>query len=137
MDIFFDTSALAKRFVREKGSDRVNNLFHRSADIWVSILCLPEVFSALNRLKREARIREEQYQEITKVILDEFKVFKICEVTPAVVAHSVLLLEKYPLRALDSLHLASALSVKKVSFVTSDARQLKVARSLHLKVIEV
>jgi predicted nucleic acid-binding protein len=137
MRIFFDTSALAKRYVRENGSDAVNELFAHSKGICVSIICLPEMFSALNRLRRERAIDHDQYNEIKSTILAEFRNFQICELAPGTVAQAVSLLEQYPLRALDALQLACALHLKNIMFVSSDQQQMKVARSLRLKVKEI
>lgn len=137
MKIFLDTSALAKRYIREKGSELVNDLFAHSKSINVSMLCMPEIFSALNRLKRESAIDGPQYQQLKQKILDEFQGFEVGELTPDVIARSVSLLEEYALRASDALHLSSALQIKGTTFVTSDVQQLKVARSLHMKTVEV
>ncbi len=137
MKYFFDTSALAKRYVREKGSDAVNHLFATSKNVVVSMLCMPEIFSAVNRLRRDKSIDAVQYAQLKDEILQEFPNFEVCELSPEVIGRSVTLLEEYSLRALDALHLASALHVKPVVFVSSDKEQIAVARAIHLKVIEV
>ena len=137
MKVFFDTSALAKRYVREKGSDAVNHLFGTSKNVVVSMLCMPEIFSAVNRLRREKYIDTVQYAQLKDAILQEFQDFEVCELSPEVIGRSVTLLEEYSLRALDALHLASAMHVKPVVFVSSDKEQIAVARDMHLKVIEV
>lgn len=137
MKYFFDTSALAKRYVREQGSDAVNHLFGTSKNVVVSMLCMPEIFSAVNRLRREKYIDTVQYVQLKNAILREFQEFEVCELSPEVIGRSVRLLEEYSLRALDALHLASAMHVKPVVFVSSDKEQIAVARGIHLKVIEV
>lgn len=137
MKVFFDTSALAKRYIQEKGSEAVNDLFGPSKKIVVSMICMTEVFSAINRLCREKHINTTQYVQLKDAILQEFQQFEVCEISPEVIGRSVTLLEKYSLRALDALHLASALHVKPVVFVSSDIEQIAVARDLRLKVIVV
>jgi hypothetical protein len=47
------------------------------------------------------------------------------------------LLEEHPLRAMDALHLACALSYQADSFVSADHRQLSAARKAGLKVVDV
>lgn len=137
MNTFWDTSALAKRYVHEKGSEDVNKLFGSSQKIVVSMLCMPEVFSALNRLRREKLIDLTQYTHLKQTVLQEFRDFQVCELTPEIIGRAVTLLEKYSLRTLDALHLASALQAKPVVFVSSDTEQLSVARDLRLKTIAV
>ena len=47
---FIDTSALFKRYVEEKGSETVNNIFAQSTGKYISSICLVEVVSNLRRL---------------------------------------------------------------------------------------
>lgn len=137
MKYFFDTSALAKRYITEKGSDIVNDLFVKSSGIYVSIICLPELFSALNRLKREGALTQSQYEGIKLSIVDEFKHFQVCEFSPTIIAQTVSLLEQFPLRSLDALHLACFMQTRNVTFVSSDQQQVKTVFNLKLKFKEV
>ena len=52
MKVFLDTSAFAKRYVGENGSDKVAVLCQRADSLIVSVMCLPELISALSRLVR-------------------------------------------------------------------------------------
>ena len=47
---FIDTNALFKRYVEEKGSETVNNIFAQSTGKYISSICLVEVVSNLRRL---------------------------------------------------------------------------------------
>ncbi len=47
---FFDTSALFKRYVEEKGSQVVDNIFAQSTGKYITSICLVEVVSNLRRL---------------------------------------------------------------------------------------
>jgi len=51
----------------------------------------------------------------------------ILQVTPAVISHSIKLLESNALRAMDALHIACALEWKAELFVTADRRQYDAA----------
>ena len=137
MKIFFDSSALAKRYLEEKGSEQVESLCGQASHVLVSIICLPEILSALNRKKREGIILPSQYTLIKQTLLKEFEDFLSCLITPQVLSKAIDLMEKYPLRTLDALHLACALEIKTDMFVTSDQKQLSAARKLKLKVLDV
>jgi len=57
----------------------------------------------------------------------------ICQLSPEVIEHSINLLEKNKLRALNSLHIASALAWKADYFLTADHRQSQVAKNTSLQ----
>ena len=59
-----------------------------------------------------------------------------CYVTPDVVIQTMRCLESNALRAMDALHLGSALMVEPDLFVSSDHRQIEAARRRGLKVME-
>jgi len=50
MRVFFDTSALTKRYVEELGSEQVRALCAEADALGVSILVVPELISTLCRL---------------------------------------------------------------------------------------
>ncbi len=56
----------------------------------------------------------------------------VLQVTPAVISHSVKLLETNVLRAMDALHIACALEWQAELFVTADKRQYKAAQNAGL-----
>lgn len=62
MRLFFDSSALAKRYVEEAGSPRIGELLAGAGHLGVSILALPEVVSALCRRRRESRLDRAHYE---------------------------------------------------------------------------
>lgn len=56
MIVFIDTSALVKRYAKEKGSKRVDELFQNKKDVWISQISIIELFSALHRKAREKEL---------------------------------------------------------------------------------
>ncbi len=52
MKVFFDTSSFVKRFVEEVGSKQVDDIIQRASEVGLSIICFPEIISALNRKLR-------------------------------------------------------------------------------------
>ena len=137
MPVFLDASALAKRYIRETGSEEVEKLCREAEDITVSALCLAEIISALCGLRRERTLREDHYESIKKRLLVEFEDLTLCELAPQVIARAVVLLEAHSLRTLDALQLASALEMNAEMFVSADARQIKAARQQGLAVVTV
>lgn len=137
MNIFFDTSSLVKRYLDEPGSENVEEIFSKANQVSVSIICLPEAISTLNRKKRENIISIEQYKVIKERLLLEFEDFLTVPLTPEVLAMSIQLIEKFPLRAMDALHLACALELKADLFVSSDQAQLGTAKKIKFKIYNV
>lgn len=131
---FFDSSAFAKRFIEETGSDEIEKICFDSESIAVSSICFPEIISALNRRLRENSISKKDYLLIKERLIEEFEHIEIINVVPEVIAKSIILLEKNSLRTLDAIHIASALILKPDLFVSADKRQTLAAKKVGLKV---
>ena len=134
MKTFFDSSAFAKRFIEEGGSSIVEEICLQTSSLGLSILCIPEIISALNRQVREKNLNLRNYKIIKKKFLEEINDATIINITPNVVLNSIALLERNVLRTLDSLHLACAIEWKSDLFVSSDKRQIDAARKANLTV---
>jgi uncharacterized protein len=135
--VFFDTSAFVKRYVDESGTDRVVEICRQADELILSVICLPEVISTLNRLVREGKLSPKDYRRTRDLILKELEDAEICHLTPEVIARTLKCLESNPLRALDALHLGCALIVEPDLFVSSDQRQIEAAKKAGLNVMEV
>ena len=137
MKVFLDTSAFAKRYVAEQGSDKVLELCQQADSLIVSIICFPELISTLSRLLREKKFAKMDYQKLKADAMADLADVDICQITPDVLASVVSLLETHPLRAMDALHIACALAVKPDIFISADHRQLSAARKAGLKIVDV
>jgi len=133
MKLAVDSSALAKRYVREVGSDNLDRLLQRASELALCVILVPEIVSGLNRRLRERRLGVQGYREIKRQLLDDIRDATILQVTPAVVSRSVGLLEGNVLRAMDALHVACALEWRADLFATSDRRQLAAAMKAGLE----
>ncbi|MCY3020245.1 MAG: type II toxin-antitoxin system VapC family toxin [Planctomycetota bacterium] len=133
MNAFFDSSAFAKRYVEETGSDAVQELCAQVDVLALSVLCVPEIVSALNRSVRERRITAQQYATVKRRLLEDVRDAVVVNLTPGVVAAAVALLEAHPLRAADALQVACAQQWKAELFVSADERQRGAARESGLK----
>lgn len=129
MRVFFDTSAFAKRFIAEAGSEQADNMTLKATEMGLSVICFPELMSALNRKRREKLITQEIYLDLKHEILKDIEDTDIINLTPSVLNKTTELLENHALRSLDAMHLACAIEWKTELFVSSDKRQ--VAAAIH------
>lgn len=137
MKLFFDTSAFIKRYVDEKGSQKVQALLMDADEVGLSVLILPESLSTLSRLLRENRISQKNYLDLKKAIVTDVSHIDFCGMTTAVIEKTVVCLERNPLRALDAIHLGSALVYQPDLFVSADHRQITAAKQEGLSVEDV
>lgn len=137
MKVFLDTSAFAKRYVAEQGSDKVLAMCQQADSLVVSVICLPELVSTLSRLVREKKLAKAAYLQLKRDAMADLADADVCQITSEVLASVVSLLELHPLRAMDALHVACALACKPDVFVSADHRQLSAARKAGLKIVDV
>ena len=137
MKVFLDTSAFAKRYIAEQGSDKVLAMCQQADSLVVSVICLPELVSTLSRLVREKKLTKAAYLTLKGDAMADLADADICQITPEVLASIISLLELHPLRAMDAIHVACALACKPDVFVSADHRQLSAARKAGLKSVDV
>ncbi len=137
MKVFFDSSAFAKRYIVEPGSDKVEKICSQSTTLGVSSICIPEIISALCRLRRQSVITEDQYDIAKQALLRDIEDALICNISPSVIKQSIQILESSKVRSLDALHIACALEFEAEAFVSSDIQQLSAAQKAGLKVLGV
>jgi len=135
--VFLDTSAFAKRYVAEQGSDKVLAVCQQADSLVVSVICLPELISMLSRLVREKKLAKAAYRKLRGDAMADLADVDVCQITAEVLASVVSLLESHPLRAMDALHVASALACRPDVFVSADHRQLSAARKAGLKIVDL
>jgi predicted nucleic acid-binding protein len=129
---YFDTSALAKRYVRERGSSKVRRLL--SSDIAAtSRLSQVEIVSALMRRSREGALSEARRETVLSALDVDLSAMLVVEVSSAIVARANGLLRAHPLRAGDAIQLASCLHLRDelqedVTLVAFDDRLALAAR---------
>ena len=133
MRSFFDSSAFAKRYVEEDGSERVEELCQQTTELAVSVICVPEVISALNRRKREKVLSLIQYRQAKERLLEDIQDAAVVNLTADVIQQSIVLLESHKLRAMDALHIGCAMEWRAEMFVSADEEQAVAARRSGLK----
>jgi Predicted nucleic acid-binding protein, contains PIN domain len=135
MRVYFDSSALAKRYIEETGTAEVLDWCERADELALSVIAIPELISAFCRLHREARLDDGQYQGIKRDLLTDIEDALICETTAEVVQHAVRALEAHPLRGMDAIHIGAALVCGADVFLSADTRQCQAAAGLGIQVV--
>jgi predicted nucleic acid-binding protein len=137
--MYFDTSALVKRYVSEVGSHWVRITLAQSSPnvVYASALAQPEVLSALQRKVREAQLTQVDAHRLARRVTNHFAWrYRLLAITPGVIAQACALVQAHPLRAYDAVHLACALAVHErlrqyggplLYFVAADATLLAAA----------
>jgi len=132
-----DSSALAKRYIEEEGSNELADLLSRTSSLGLSVTCAPEIVSALNRRRREGALFADEYLQAREQLFADVEDAMVLDLTPAVVLVSIDLLERNVLRAMDALHVACAIEWEADLFVSSDRRQIAAAEHAGLAVVFV
>jgi len=133
MRVFFDASAFAKRYIREEGTDEVLVWCNQADEIGLSVVAIPEIVSALCRLRRSAHLTGNQYRQCKKNFLEDIADALICDTSPQVIQLAVSALEHYALRGMDAIHIGAALACEADVFVTTDVRQRDAATAMGLR----
>ena len=137
MLVFFDSSAFAKRYVQELGSETVREWCDRATEIGLAAIALPEIVSAFCRLQREGKITLEQYLQLKGELFADIEDAAIGDMFPAVIRQAVLSLEGNVLRAMDAIHIGCAVEMKADVFISGDQRQCQAAKNAGLRVEKV
>jgi len=138
--IYIDSSALAKLYVPEPESDELDDFLEGRQDLMISELCITEVISAASRRRREGTLTNEQVQKIGKALLSDARsgTFLRLDLNPAIhrdAERMLLAAEKTPIRTLDALHIALAVSGGATGLITFDDRMADAAVLQGLRII--
>ena len=137
MKAYLDSSAFAKRFIEENGSDGVESICAQATELGLSVICVPEIVSALNRRRRDHSLTQGQYTVAKKRLLDDVRDADIIFLTPTVIGSAIMILEASPVRAMDALHVACALEWGAELFASSDKQQLQAAKRAGMKTKQI
>jgi len=140
---FLDTSALAKRYLTEKGSVRIRRLLQRKEHVFYQSFLTPlEVASALYRRLRSNDISPDELSLFLRAyVTHSHQDYLLIPYTDALCNRASALVARHVLRALDALQLASALELRDrlaterltLNFLSADDRLLEAARQEHLQ----
>ncbi len=113
---FFDSSALAKRFIRETGTAFVLSRLRPSAHhaIYAARLTEVEVCAALARRHKGLKLAADQFHKSVKRLRRDFtERLAVTATLESIVIEALRLAESYALRGYDALQLASALEANR------------------------
>ncbi len=105
--IYLDTSALVKRFVAEAGSDRVGRLIAEEASVATAKIAYPEIYSGLTRKRREKDLSRSDYELACRQFEMDWEAYIRVDLHDEILNISRDLIQRYPLRGFDAVHLAS------------------------------
>jgi hypothetical protein len=111
---FFDSSALAKRYVTETGTAWVQSLTDPATGngVYVARITLVELVSAISRRKRNGDLTPAAAAAALYDVRADFASdYQVIEVTAALIAQAETLAEKHTLRGYDAVQLAAAIQV--------------------------
>jgi uncharacterized protein len=129
---FFDSSAFANGYVEEPGQ-AVDTLCAPATELALSIICIPEIISALNRRVRERHLSSRQYEAAKEYMSEDIRDVVIVNLTPSVISNCTTILEASPIRTMDALHVACTIQWGAELFVSADKKQVSAARRAGLQ----
>lgn len=150
--LYFDASALVKRYLRERGSEDVNNLFLGGQRLFTSVFSYAEILAAFGRKYHAREIDKTTFEQARERFLQDFVlVLHILEMDTGTLAAVRSLVEQHPIRAGDAVQLAAALWLRdmlrlspsfaageqKLEFITNDTQLTGFARQAGLAVLVV
>jgi predicted nucleic acid-binding protein len=139
MNMYLDTSSLAKLYIEEEGSETVREAVREGDTVATSLISYVEMGSAVYRRLREKRLSKSESSRLLDVFESDWERFGKVSIDDSLLKRSHKLLKKHPLRASDAVHLASALYLQDaleepVIFHSADRQLLQAARQEKLKV---
>jgi predicted nucleic acid-binding protein len=144
---YVETAAMLKRYRREPGSDVVRELFadrQAGEQFATSYFTALEVRAVIERMLRGRLLRPSQYRRLMLRVVTDFAIgdFRLLPLDDTLIDEALRLLPDHPLRAPDTLHLASALRVQRAAgtaglyLVTGDRELAEAARRYPMQVID-
>lgn len=109
MILYFDTSALVKRYVIEAGTDEVNDATERAVTSGTALITRAEVTAALAKAVRIGALKQQDALASLEKFRSEWSDLIRVQVSEHLVARADTLAWEHGLRGYDAVHLAAAL----------------------------
>ena len=140
MILYFDTSALVKLYVRERGSLVIRRQAGKADAIATSVVAYAEARAAFARLRREKPRSGKWHRERVGQLDRDWDRYVLVELSAAVARSAGELADTHGLRGFDAIHLASALWLKSaysgdLAFAAFDRKLTAAAASAGLTVV--
>jgi uncharacterized protein len=132
--VYFDTSALVKRYLVETDSSTIEALWNKTTRAVASEIIYDEMAATFARKKLEVPADTEGIEQARTLFCSEWLSMRRVAVNDTVHHRVDKLLMSYALRGADAIHLASALVVhdalkQPITFACADAKLVAAARA--------
>lgn len=139
MNLYADTSALIKKYVRESGSEQAVAYFDQYPIIGTAALTQFEMASAMSKAMRLGWVEEPEILAAWQDFLSHWPAYVRLPISAGTVERAASMAWRHGLRAYDAVHLACALAWKDISgdeviFACYDNNLLKAAQKEGLQV---
>lgn len=139
MFIYLDTSALAKWYLNEAGSEIFSEWVQQQDDVHISRLTAVEFRCLLARRRRAGELKAEMEGHVYATFLDDVEQghLRLHALRDEQAAKALTLLERLttiPLRSLDAMHLSIAQDIGAKGLATADQTMIKAGERLGLTV---
>lgn len=135
--LFFDTSALVKRYYEEDGSENVDELIEdEDSTVIITSLSIIEATSAFRRKHNRGEIEQERMNRLLSTFFEEaIQDFVIVPIEESFMKYSFSLILAEDLRTLDGLQLSAAITVNQenLKFISADKKLNEVAKEQELE----
>jgi hypothetical protein len=137
-DVYVDTSALAKWYVNEAGSEQVEDYLRQVCPVHVSLLTIVEMHSLMARRRRQGHLDPETQAKVLATFDGDVAQGHLVLVPHTsesfLIAESLLgACPELPLRTLDALHLGVMRAAGVGTLATADGVMAKAAAALGLE----
>lgn len=135
MTLYCDSSSLLKIYIDEAHSDDVRRLVAAADTVVTSAIAFVEIRAAIGRAVRERRLSRKSCETERKHLEEDWAAVVALWPDPSLLRLAADLAERFSLRALDGLHLASFQQLLErthddIEFSSFDERLVKAARRL-------
>ncbi len=140
MILYLDTSALAKKYIHEQGSDDVLSWMDNADLIGTAIVTRAEIAATLTRAVKASRLPEQGVNKTLEDFRSDWKHFHRVLVDETLIANADVLACEYSLRGYDAIHLACGLTWQgalelPVTFATFDMELASAAKKAGLLIL--
>ncbi len=127
--LYFDSSALIKHYVQEKGSEKVGKNLRdeeeSSRPVFTSVLTFAEIHAALARRAKDRSLSSDQFiRARTNFDSDWVSGLSAVDLGPGVLSIVRNTVDQFALRGADMVHLASAIWLRDAGVATRSGNQL-------------
>lgn len=120
MITYFESSLFVKLIIDEIGFERAEEIWNVSSTLGSSMVLYVESRAALAAAKRRGRINDANLVNAKSILEGLHSQLYVVEVASKLIKMAAELAEEFSLRGYDSIHLASAISMKADVFASSD-----------------